>query len=177
MDNRFENNGAWGVLLVPYPDTETPPPGQNCQGGIAGADNLCLFDDWGNAIADNQFKNNGFFGNDSNSDFGEITSTAAPSNCFFGNVEEGGGQPTSSPSTLQMTKPTCGHTVPPDPNPSMTNQALCDSQFTGTPCLPGSRYPQSTGVVMPPLPKGLKTMPHPCKGVPRNPWCPRTHSR
>ena len=22
MDNTFENNGAWGVLLVPFPDTE-----------------------------------------------------------------------------------------------------------------------------------------------------------
>ena len=24
-DNRFVNNGAWGILTVPYPDTETPP--------------------------------------------------------------------------------------------------------------------------------------------------------
>ncbi len=177
MDNRFENNGAWGIILVPYPDTETPPPGQNCQGGIAGADNLCLFDDWGNAIANNQFKNNGFFGNDTNGDFGEITTTTAPSNCFFGNVEEGGGQPTSSPPLLQTTKSTCGATVPPDPNPSMTNQVLCDSQFTGTPCPPGASYPQSTGIVMPPLPKHLKTMPNPCHGVPRNPWCARRSER
>ena len=27
MDNRFENNGAWGMIFVPYPDTETPPHG------------------------------------------------------------------------------------------------------------------------------------------------------
>jgi hypothetical protein len=173
MDNRFENNGAWGIILVPYPDTETPPAGQDCQGGIKGAGGLCLFDDWGNALANNQFKNNGFFGNDTNGDFGEITSTAGPSNCFFGNAQEGGGPPKSSPSNLQQSKPTCGKTVPPDLNPSMTNQVLCDSQFTGTPCPPGAMYPQSTGVVMPPLPKGLKTMPNPCKGVPRNPWCPR----
>ncbi len=177
MDNRFENTGAWGIILVPYPDTETPPPGQNCQGGIAGPNDLCLFDDWGNAIAHNQFKNNGFFGNDTNGDFGEITTTSAPSNCFFGNVEEGGGSVSSSPPDLETTKPTCGGTVPPDPNPSMTNQVLCDSQFSGTPCPPGANYPQSTGVVMPPLPHGLKTMPNPCHGVPRNPWCKRHHRR
>jgi hypothetical protein len=27
-------------------------------------------------------------------------------------------------------------------------------------------------VVMHALPKHLRTMPNPCKGVPRNPWCP-----
>ena len=31
---QFLTGGAWGIVLVPYPDTETPPPGQNCQGGV-----------------------------------------------------------------------------------------------------------------------------------------------
>ena len=31
MDNRFVHNGAWGVLFVPYPDDETPPPGPALQ--------------------------------------------------------------------------------------------------------------------------------------------------
>ncbi len=173
MNNRFENNGAWGIILVPYPDTETPPAGQNCQGGINSGppSNLCLFDDWGNEIAGNTFKNNGFFGNDTNGDFGEITETSAPTNCFHGNVEAGGGQPTSSPSGLQQSKPKCGSNAAPDPNPAMTNQVACDSQFFSTPCPPGSSYPQKTHVVMHPLPAGLPTMPQPCAGVPANPWC------
>src|SRR5439155_18074982 len=33
-NNRFENNKAWAIILVPYPDTETPPAGQNCEGGV-----------------------------------------------------------------------------------------------------------------------------------------------
>jgi hypothetical protein len=180
LDNRFEHNGAWGIILVPYPDTETPPPGQNCEGGINSGPpaNLCLFDDWGNAVVDNSFSHNGFYGNDTNGDFGEITSTSAPTNCYHGNVEVGGGQPTSSPSGLQQSKPACGPTAPPDPNPSMTNQVACDSQFfaslspTGSsPCTPGSSYPTRTHVVMHPLPAGLATMPNPCAGVPSNPWC------
>jgi hypothetical protein len=178
MNNRFENNGAWGIILVPYPDTETPPEGQNCQGGIAGPDNFCDFDDWGNEIANNTFKNNGGFGNDTNGDIAEITTTDAPTNCFHGNTEAGGGDIKTSPSGLQQSKPTCGSNAAPDPNPAFTNQVLCDSQFVGTPCAPGSSYPQKTKVVMHPLPTAqLQTMPHPCKGVPANPWCPGKRKR
>jgi hypothetical protein len=185
VGNRFENNGAWGIILVPYPDTETPPPNQDCQGGVKSGppSEVCLYDDWGNAILNNTFKHNGFFGNDTNSDFGEITSTGPnPTNCFHGNVEKGGGDVTSSPSGLQQSKPACNGDAPPDPNPQMTNQVACDSQFfaglvpTGSsPCTPGSSYPQQTKVVMPPLPKGLKSMPHPCAGVPANAWCRPRH--
>jgi hypothetical protein len=171
MNNRFENNGAWGIIFVPYPDTETPPSGQTCQGGIPGPDNACLFDDWGNAILHNSFKHNGFFGNDSNGDFAEITLTAAPTNCYHDN-SDASGTVTSSPSGLEQSKPACtGQSVAPDPNPSFTNQVLCDSQFSGTPCPPGATYPQVTKIQMPPLPKGLKTMPNPCAGVPANAWC------
>ena len=45
------------------------------------------------------------------------------------------------------------------------------------PCPPGSSYPQSSGVVMHPLPAGLKTMPNPCKGVPSNPWCKKAKAK
>jgi hypothetical protein len=189
MDNRFDNNGAWGIILVPYPDTETPPDTAHCEGGVntGPPSNACLYDDWGNEIAGNTFHNNGFFGNDTNSDFGEITTTGPnPTNCFHGNVEQGGGQVTSSPSGLQQSKPACNTSAAPDPNPSMTNQVACDSQFfasllptgSGTPCPPGSSYPTQTQVVMHPLPTGLQTMPQPCAGVPANPWCvaPVIHS-
>src|SRR4051794_39862302 len=182
VGNRFENNGAWGIILVPSPDTETPPPGQDCQGGVKSGD-LCLYDDWGNAILNNRFKHNGFFGNDTNGDFGEITSTGPnPTNCFHGNTETGGGDVTSSPAGLQQSKPACNGDAPPDPNPQMTNQVACDSQFFAaltpagsSPCTPGSNYPRQTKVVMHPLPKGLRSMPHPCAGVPANAWCRAKH--
>ena len=180
-DNVFANNGAWGIAFVPYPDTETPPSdavaaGAACRGGIQSGP-LCLYDDWGNAVTGNQFRHNGFFGNDSNSDFGEITSTAAATNCYHGNVELGGGQVTSSPAGLQQSKPVCDrHTVPPDSNPSMTNQVVCDSGALGTPCPPGANYPPQTKVAMPAVPSNLSTMPNPCAGVPANPWCP-SHAR
>jgi hypothetical protein len=168
-------------LFLPYPDTETPPPdAPNCRGGIiSNPSNLCLYDDWGNALLNNSFTNNGFFGNPTNGDFGEITETAAPTNCFHGNTDPHG--VTSSPPNLQQQKPVCnGQTVPPDPNPALTNQVACDSQFfasllpTGSePCTPGSNYPRKTHVDMPPLPTSqLPSMPNACAGVPKNPWCP-----
>jgi hypothetical protein len=182
INNTFANNGAWGVLFLPYPDTETPPPdAPNCQGGIiSNPSDTCLYDDWGNALLGNTFTNNGFFGNPTNGDFGEITETAAPTNCYQGNIDTSG-EVTSSPGNLQAQKPVCNRqTVPPDPNPLLTNQVACDSQFfapllpTGTePCTPGSNYPRTTNVSMAPLPTSqLATMPNPCLDVPKNPWCP-----
>jgi hypothetical protein len=183
VNNRFERNGAWGVVFVPYPDVGNPPPGATCQGGIETGtppNNVCLYDDWDNALLHNSFKGNGGFHNDTNGDVAEITSTAGPSNCYRGNVEAGGGQVTTSPSGLQQSKPTCGGTVPPDSNPPFFNQIACDSAIfegivpgtSGSTCPPDASYPQRTKVVMPPLPRGLRTMPHPCRGVPANPWCP-----
>ena len=193
-DNFFARNGAWGVIFFTYPTTETPPPdviaaGDDCRGGIKTGppSNACIFDDWGNALLDNAFSDNGWFkrragpgGNASNADFGEITSTSAPTNCYHGNVELGGGPVTSSPPGLQQSKPACDHhTVPPDNNPEMTNDLACDTQglagvlpgVNSTPCSPGSYYPQQTKVPMPPVPAHLKTIPNPCADVPANPWC------
>jgi len=175
INNTFANNGAWGIILVPYPDTETPPPGQNCQGGVSGPDNFCDYDDWGNAVLNNTFDHNGFFGNATNGDIAEITTTPGPTNCFSGNKHPDGSPATTSPSDLQTSKPKCdGSTATPDSNPDFTAQVLCDSQFVeNTPCPPGSNYPPQTKIVLPPLPtKQLKTMPNPCAGVPSNPWCP-----
>jgi hypothetical protein len=172
MDNTFANNGAWGVILVPYVDTETPTPPEACQGGVyAGPPTyLCVFDDWGNAIVHNKFIHNGFYGNSSNGDIAELTATAAPTNCFRDNVDAQG--VSTSPSGLEQSKPVCGPTEIPDANLVFTNQVLCDSQFFGpTPCI-GANYPKRSKVVIQPLPRDLKTMPHPCSGVPANPWCP-----
>ncbi|HWF68896.1 MAG TPA: hypothetical protein VG187_04910, partial [Mycobacterium sp.] len=52
-------------------------------------------------------------------------------------------------------------------------QLVCNTQIFGT--CPDStsyaNYPQRTGVQMLPLPP-QPSMPSPCLGVPRNPWCP-----
>ncbi len=175
MHNRFVHNGAWGTIFVPYPDSSSSP----CTGGTPNyllGPGTCWYEEYGDALLNNTYSGNGFFGNPTNGDFAAFNLEAGPTDCYSGNVEKGGGAAKSSPSTLEQTYPTCnGQTVPPDTNGQFFAEVGCDSQVKigGTSlCGPNDHYPRQTQVVMHPLPKHLKTMRNPCKGVPRNPWCP-----
>jgi hypothetical protein len=173
MNNRFVDNGAWGVLIAPYPDDETPPPGEHCQGGtsdtvLASFGFTCTFDDWGNQLFNNTFKNNGFFGNPTNGDVGELTLIdGKPINCYRGNKLPDG----TSPPGVQTTNSDCGRIGVANNNLPLLLEAGCDSQLADT-CMPTDTYPRGTKVIMHKLPtKKLESMPNPCKSVPRNPWC------
>jgi len=170
MDNTFSDNGAWGALFVPYPDSNPPVLGQTCAG--AGGAPLtgfgCVLDARGDALVDNTFTNDGYFGNQSNSDFGQIViNGGGRRNCYSGNTAPLG----SSPAGLEQSQPTCdGSAAVANVGGALLGEVLCDTGF-GT-CPAGSRYPQLTVIVMHPLPSTLPSMPNPCKGVPANPWCP-----
>jgi hypothetical protein len=184
MDNRFVHNGAWGVIFVPYPDTETPPSdAPACAGGTPNLIVTCWYDESGLALIDNTFSGNGFYGNPTNGDFAQFNIESGQTNCYSGNTNTSG-PVKSSPSNLQQAYPSCnGSTVGPNINPLFLAEVGCDSQLAltplgGTPCLPTDHYPRRTQVVMHPLPRGLKSMPNPCAGVPANPWCPvRKHKQ
>ncbi|HVC66772.1 MAG TPA: hypothetical protein VND44_04190 [Acidimicrobiales bacterium] len=169
MDNTFANNGAWGFLMVPFPDSSTPEYNQSCSGtgGVQNGAFGCVYDPMNNALLHNTFSHNGYFGNPSNGDYGQITLNAGqPSNCYVGNTAPNG----STPADLEKTQPTCGVTTKSsNTGGPLLAQVLCD--FGSTPCGPDMVYPKSTGVVMHPLPKGLPTMADPCSGVPDNAWC------
>ncbi|HUY86150.1 MAG TPA: hypothetical protein VMU77_03480, partial [Acidimicrobiales bacterium] len=173
MNNTFSNNGAWGILFVPYPDSGTPAKGVTCagSGGIQTTGFGCVYDPENNALLNNTFVHDGYFGNPGNADYGEITlDPNQPQNCFVGNMDSGSAA-TSSPANLETLQPKCGPlTTAAQTGGPLLGQVLCDTGF-GT-CPAGSTYPQATQVVMQPLPNNLPTMPNPCKGVPANPWCP-----
>jgi hypothetical protein len=182
VNNRFVNNGAWGVIFVPYPDSGSP-----CTGGTqSGA--ACLYDEWGDALQHNTFSGNGSFGNPTNGDFALTNAEPGPTNCLSGNVDTGGTF-TTTPSNAEQMYPSCnGQTVPPsDSNPQsaqFTEEVACDSQIylalsLQPPCLPTDSYPRRTQVVMPALPPASKlpTMANPCARVPANPWCPAHKKR
>jgi hypothetical protein len=173
MDNRFVHNGAWGLLIAPYPDDEQPPPGEHCQGGsptdLAALGFTCTFDVWGNQVFGNTFRDNGFFGNPTNGDIGDLNlESGHPIDCFRGNSVPDG----TSPATLQQTNGTCGRTGTANGNIALLSEAACDSGVLAAACTPTDRYPRATKVVMHRLPRHrLRSMPNPCRGVPRNPWC------
>jgi hypothetical protein len=177
MDNRFANNNAWGVILVPFLDSGKPCFA-GTYGGVLGPKS-CLWDDYGNALVDNTFTHNGSYGHPSNGDFAEVNFQTDPgSNCYSGNHEAGGApvQPASAAAT-QSSMPTCATTTtqPGSSDSHFLGEVLCDSRVQispGTPAsCPSGQYPRVTHIVMHPLPKHLKSMPDPCAGVPSNPWC------
>jgi hypothetical protein len=183
MDNRFVNNNAWGMILVPYLDSGKP-----CFGGTYGGafgSTSCLWDDFGNALLGNTFSHNGSYGHPSNGDFGQVNLQADPAtNCYGGNHGPGG-QPVqpATASAMQTMHPACDGKPQATGSsaPTFLGEVLCDSQteiVPGTPAsCPSGQYPRVTRIVMHPLPKHLKTMPNPCAGVPSNPWCGRSGTK
>jgi hypothetical protein len=116
----------------------------------------------------NTFVHDGYFGNPSNSDFGQIAFTAGqPQNCFIGNDDPQG----SAPPDLEKIQSVCGPiTKAPNTGGPLLAQVLCDSGFGA--CPPGAKYPKSKSVRLTTVPKNLPTMPDPCEGVPNDLWCP-----
>jgi hypothetical protein len=175
-ENHIYNNGAWGVLLVPYPDTEEPPPISHCEGGVEEAiegNHVCYYDDFGNEVENNTLTNNGFFGNASNVDLAEISNPEPTGNCWHGNVDTGG-EVTSEPKLIQDPPHSqCG--IPDSGEPlasSLGAQVACDTQLLfECPPLTVANYPRRTKVELLPVPPE-PTMENPCLGVPRNAWCP-----
>jgi hypothetical protein len=169
MDNTFTDNGGWGFLMVPFPDSSTPEDNQSCSGtgGVQSTVFGCVYDPMNNALLHNTFSHNGAFGNPSNGDFGELTfNKGQPSNCYVGNIAPNG----SSPANLEQTYPKCGvTTTSADDSGPLLAQVGCD--FGLLACGPDAVYPKTTGVVLHPLPKGLASMQDPCSGVPDNSWC------
>jgi hypothetical protein len=178
--NRVAHNGAWGILLIPYPDIGDPPPVAHCRGGTStmtpDGQTECYFDDWGNGVASNRLSDNGSFGNPTNGDLAEISNPENPGNCWHDNSDPAG--LTSEPPSIQTTHGTCGIPNSGDPLTSpLGAQVACATGFVSglaaafPPCPPGATgYPQRTKVKLVPLPKE-KSMPKPCTGVPANPWC------
>ncbi|TMA58599.1 MAG: hypothetical protein E6J75_05015 [Deltaproteobacteria bacterium] len=168
-DNVVENQGAWGIVTHDFPDTETPPPISHCEGGIQSGP-VCVFEAKGNVITGNTLRNNGSFGNPTNGDLAN-ESSSTPRNCFYGNTD---------PNGLSSEPPMIETVDGPPCDQQGVGSGLLAQQLTCAagiaPCPPGSSYPQPTQVQMLPLARQTP-MPDPCAGVPKNPWCPYTGPR
>jgi Periplasmic copper-binding protein (NosD) len=175
--NRFVNNGAWGIVFVPFPDNSQPPPIAHCQGGTdlsTPGSPFCYFDDWGSEFANNSFTHNGYFGNPSNGDIAEISQSPPinynpDSNCFHDNVDTRG-PVTSDPANIDS-RNQCGKTYSPAFDSTFFAQVSCDSGLLAScPSNGSAKYPKKTGVQLR-LPAAQRSMSNPCRGVPADPWC------
>jgi hypothetical protein len=166
-NNTVDHQGAWGIVLHDYPDTETPPPVSHCEGGTQ-SDAVCLFNAHGNRVFDNALSANGSFGNPTNGDLANEPGQSNPRNCFYGNTDPAG--LTSDPPNIETTDgPPCDQPGTGDDG-LLASELVCASGLAGQCPVPGATYPQQTQVQMLPL-QAQTTMPNPCVGVPDNPWC------
>ncbi|WP_225101842.1 right-handed parallel beta-helix repeat-containing protein [Streptomyces sp. CoH27] len=168
--NRIEQQGSWGVVLHDFPDSETPPPLSHCQGGVQ-LTGVCVFLSYGNVVAANQFSGNGSFGNPTNGDLAN-ESTTAPHNCFYGNRGTGGGAPTSDPASIQsraVDGPPCGQGAGVGDDQLLAGELVCAAGFGPCP-VPDAAYPQRTGLELAPF-TAQASMRRPCAGLPRNAFC------
>ena len=77
----------WGAGFL---GATTQPEG-HCASSRGGLPYLSLRDDWGNALINNTYKNNGFFGNPTNGDFEQLNlQNNEPTNCYRGNTNTSG---------------------------------------------------------------------------------------
>ncbi|GAC1439352.1 MAG: hypothetical protein NVSMB51_17130 [Solirubrobacteraceae bacterium] len=169
--NNVHDNGSWGIVSAPYPDSETPPAVAHCEGGSLGVlPGFCYYDDFGNEISRNKFSRNGAFHNPTNGDMADISMQNTLGNCWHDN-SDATGPVSSAPANLQQSSGTCavanhGAGIG-DP---VATQLICDTQLLG-PCAPSvGSYPRTAKVVMPKL-RPQTTMPNPCRGLPANAWC------
>lgn len=173
IDNTVSRNGLFGIAVADYPDTGTPAPTANCQGGVSLPGVVCYFQAFGNEVAHNVLDGNGFFANNGDADLGDGTTSVTPGNCFHDNTTPSGAEPTSSPPAIQTVDGRCGGPTVGDPRIGV--QIACSGVIqnaAGVDC-PGMSYPTATGVTLLAR-KAEPTMPDPCAGVPPNPWCAET---
>ncbi len=105
-DNLIIHNGSWGVVTHDYPDTETPPQGSHCQGGVqVSPKTVRLSPAHGNRCTATSSRTTGTFGNVTNGDLatvGLLPNSATPRNCFYSN-RDAAGRVTSEPKNIQTT--------------------------------------------------------------------------
>ena len=179
MDNRFVNNNAWGVDRRPLPGQRSAVHRRHARLPLLGTGS-CLYDDWGDALIDNTFTHNGGYGNPTNGDFEQLNFVSAPDRLLQrqhrGRRRRRPARDAAADADRDARVCTRHHgrrrtaaTTVPERGPVRLPGADRLRHARRLPA--GGSYPRVTKIVMHPLPKGLKTMPNPCAGVPSNPWC------
>jgi hypothetical protein len=178
LHNRIFDNNSWGVVVTDFPDQEKPPSIAHCEGGDyltppPAANPLCYYHAFGNVISKNAFANNGSFRNPTDGDIILYAQPRTPGNCFNGNTNPGG--LASEPAGIQSPPfSTCG-VANGSTSAAATLQLGCALKLTS--CPPDTKYPEPSRTFKLALPSRQATMPNPCTGVPRNPWCPTAVKR
>ena len=184
VGNHVWHQGSWGILVNDFPDYETPPPISHCEQSLADYTLPvlgmvpCYFPAFGNQVRDNVMTDNGWYGNLTNGDLAEATSSAARTtmgyvdgNCWLGNGSANGTPASQYP--VLATK--CGSMNSVDGlfdnGGLLLAEVACASvtDLTSTGCAalpPGEGYPVQTEVTLFPRPTHLMAQPGVCSALP-----------
>lgn len=181
IGNKFVNNKAWAIAIVPFVDNANQ---SECVSGLYGDQTVqtllgssCLFEASGIHVTGNTFINNGGFGNPTNGDIMNLSGlfdTNGTANCFDGNTDPKG--LTSEPADIETKNGVCGQPLTkisdgsglPDAMHILCNlqQLQSTDQFCN-----GDVYPHPTKIVLTKVPT-QQSMPAPCATAPSKPkWC------
>ena len=94
------------VILRPGAADSSRSPRLPCTGGTDLGGQLCLYDESGDAVQNNTYAGNGFYGNPTNGDIALTNLEPGPTDCFAGNHDSGGSL-TTTPSGLESAYPDC----------------------------------------------------------------------
>ena len=145
--------------------------GQTCAGtgGVELPGFGCVYDPEGDALLDNTFTHNGYFGNPTNADFGQIVINAGRARELLRRQHRPGG---SAPADLEQIQPTCDGIARRRQHRRGAARPGAVRHRLRT-CPAGAHYPQLTASSCTRSRPACRTMPNPCAGVPANPWCPK----
>jgi len=178
IGNRFVNNKAWAVAIVPFVDNASQ---NECVGGLYGNSTVssllgssCLFESSGLHLTGNSFVNNGGYGNETNGDILNLSGLfydGGTANCFDGNTAPAG--LSTTPADLQTTNGTCGkplQIISDGSGLSLAGAVLCNiNQLQSSdPFCNGAVYPHPTKIVLTKVPHQV-SMPAPCATLPSKP--------
>ena len=171
MDNTFSNNGAWGILFVPYPDSGKPVarPDVHRTGGFEITRLRLRLRGRGRCPPGQHLRQQRVLRQPQQFRLRSDRAQHRPARELLRRQHraerERASQPGADPAHLRR-----------DHHRHQRRQRRSWARCCATPasatCPAGAIYPKATGVALIPLPAGLPTMPNPCRGVPANAWCP-----
>ena len=181
-DDEFLDNGAWGMLFVPYPDSDSTVVENGVtyqcaeEGGVPTSSQPllsslgigCLFDPQGDFSTHNKFSGDGTDGNSSDADVGNLLIYGGErENCASGNTEWNSTFTTKTgpATTADSISSKCGADTPTttllgsNTDETLLLQAECDAGLLSGSSCSSAVYPKVTAVTMEPLPgaKGLES--------------------
>ena len=168
------NNSAWGVIVVPYPDSGPPCTGGTPNSPVAGS---CLYDEWGVAVLEQHLHEQRLLRQSDQRGLRPAEPEAAPDATASPATPTRGGRLTTSPASAAADLPEVRRrTVRRTSTSPFLNEVAVRLQLSSSARVRAARrrpLPAPHQGRHAPAAQRPDDDAQPVPGVPANPWCPR----